>query len=287
MKRALLLSTLFLLTGIWFLSLGQVGPQAVSAAMPAITFTPIYGDEDAHPLVMLTEFNPWLPIIGSDSPSFVVYSTGQVIYRDRQGISDARYESVMLDEEGLQSLLDQLNVGDDFYALDDYYDLVLKTDQMTETIYVWTEDDGVKSVTIYGSLYDDPEARDNAPQAFLDLFDQIVSYRNRNAERWLPEKFEVMLWPWDTSGAADWPEDWPDLDSPFAVQRGEDQYSIYIDIDRLEAYQDFAENEDAVELGGQTWSFSARLPFPHEVVWAQDPASFFIGEATVEATTDE
>jgi hypothetical protein len=34
-----------------------------------------------QPLVLLTEYNPWAMVIGSDSPTFALYGNGTVIWR--------------------------------------------------------------------------------------------------------------------------------------------------------------------------------------------------------------
>mgnify|MGYP000008678308 CR=1 FL=1 len=279
MKRGFLLMLLVALPLVAMAAVGQAAPDGGMA--PAVTITPVYGDEDLMPLVTLMEFDPWLMVIGSDSPRFVLYNTGQIIYYE----DDAGYMTVTLDEDELEQLLEQLDISDDFYALDEYYDLLLKTDQPTTTIQVWLPDRGEKSVGVYGDLRHDPEARELAPETYVALFDRLASYRSPNAEKWQPEKFEALLWTWDTTADVEWLDSFPDLDSPFAVPRPDDQYSIYIDIDLLDEFEQLLEAGSAVELDGRTWAVSMRLPFPHEVVWAGgvDPR---VTAMTPEATPD-
>lgn len=235
------------------------------------TVTPIYGDEDLRPLIRLTIFDSWAPVLGADSPQFVVYDTGQVIYAG--GVDDDRrltYMRVELEPAELEALLDSLGV-EHFYRMEDYYETVFKTDQRTETITVWTEDAGFHSVTVYGSLEYDPEARALAPHGFVSAFDRMMSYSHPDAEPWLPEMFEVLLWPYENSSAAGWPEAWPEPGSPVFVPRDQ-VISVYLDSDQLERYRELAATARAVRLDGETYAFSMRWPFPHEVVWPVNAA---------------
>lgn len=250
----------------------------LAAAQPApftgtlvTTVTPIYGDEDLKPLVKLTIFDPWARVISSDSPWFVVYDSGQVIYRTGAG-EDGQpiYAAASLNDDALQALVDSLGV-ENFYLMDENYSHVFKTDQPTATITVWTEAEGTRSVSVYGELQVDPEARALAPYGFVTAFDQMMNYANSDAQPWLPEMIEVMVWPFDTSDAADWPGDWPALDSPFAVRR-ERITSVYIDSGQLERYRALAGEAGAVRIDGATYAFALRYPFPHEVTWPTNAA---------------
>jgi hypothetical protein len=264
-QRLFLILTMLALLAAWAaLAVAQPSPTQV---LPATTVTPVYGDEEAEPLLMLTIYDPWRMVIGSDSPTFVVYATGQVIMTRVNANDEVEYLSVVLDEDELADLLAQLDI-EAFADLDEYYDIALMTDQPTQSFVVATED-GLKRVTVYGSLMDS-EVRDAAPEAVVDAYDFIASYENADAEPWLPTHFEVIVWPWDTSDAVDWPEDFPQLDSPFAVERSE-VTSLYVEMDEYERFIELVRGESALRLDGDTYAFSVRMPFPHEVVWPFSP----------------
>jgi len=99
----------------------------------------------------------------------------------------------------------------------------------------------------------------------------MMSYSHPDAEPWLPEMFEVLLWPYENSSAAGWPEAWPEPGSPVFVPRDQ-VISVYLDSDQLERYRELAATARAVRLDGETYAFSMRWPFPHEVVWPVNAA---------------
>jgi hypothetical protein len=232
--------------------------------LPAV----VQGQDDAPvPLIMLTEFDPWQMVLGSDTPTIVVYDTGQVIYVRTNDEGDYEHATVHLSEDELEALLDRLFVSEenreDFFELEPYYDLLLMTDQPTSRIVALNGDD-LFSVGVYGNLRESGEARNLAPEAFVNVFDQLIAYEHPDAEPWLPEQFEVILWEYDDSEPTPWPANWPDLDDPTTVKRN-DVYSLYIDIDELDKFYALAEEASAFLLDGQTWTFSLRFPFPHEL----------------------
>lgn len=260
----LLLTSLF----VMMLVVGAVFAQPSNAVL-ATTFTPeVTATADvAQPLVVLMEFDPWNMVLGSDSPRFVLYDNGRVIFIRRDKMGDFEFATSQLDEDDFEELREAFAVGEDFYALDEYYDLLLPTDQPNNFIHVWDEELGEKSVGVYGDLRNDEEARGMAPEAFLDLYDQIVAYDNDLAVTWHPAKFEVMVWPYETSGATEWPRSWPDLEDPTTVEHG-GVTSIYLDIELLDTFYELAEDASgAFRINGETYSVSVRYPFPAEEFW--------------------
>lgn len=216
------------------------------------------------PLVMLTIYDPWQMVIGSDEPTFVLYSNGQLIYQ-RIGAADGmEFASVVLMSDELETLLNALHIDATVYALgvnDDYF---TKTDQPTNVIKLWDEKLGEKTFSIYGNLFSDPEAREQAAdKGLIDLFDALVGYSHPGAEPWMPEQFEVVLWPYDYSDPIEWPKDWPGLDDPTTVKR-DSVYSLYLEMSAYEQFLALVEDGYALRVDGATWAFSVRFPFPHE-----------------------
>lgn len=219
-----------------------------------------------RPLVLLTVYNPWLMVIGADEPTFALYDNGLVIYQ-RIGPADApEFASVQLTSAELAALLAQLKIDEDLYALDANKDYYTKTDQPTTVIRLSDPVLGDKRISIYGDLYNDSEAREMAaPKRLIDLFDTLVKYYHPKAETWLPDHFEVMLWPYDTNDSTAWPANWPALSDPTTVKR-ESIYSLYVDIKEYDRYVQLKQSANALRLDGKNWAFSARFPFPHEWV---------------------
>ena len=58
------------------------------------------------PLVVLIETNPWLWVLGSDSPIFALYDDGLVIFTKKEGaFYPATYYSAVLSKSGVDSLV--------------------------------------------------------------------------------------------------------------------------------------------------------------------------------------
>jgi hypothetical protein len=244
----------------WLISLFAFGVAGAQDATPEATPAP----EGPHLRLMLTEFDPWRMVLGSDSPTFAAYDDGLIIFRRVNDNGEVEFASVQLSPEKLDTLLADFGVTDAFYKLDQYYDTVGKTDQVSSVITVFDEEGIRKQVSVYGDLRQDDEARRNAPAAYLKAYDTIDQYSPAEAKTWLPAQFEVVLWPYgNASGVANWPKDWPGLDDPSTIGR-DDVYSLYLDMDQYERFQKLTKDASAVRLDGKTWAFTVRFPFPHE-----------------------
>ncbi len=230
---------------------------------PTLTSTPEV-EPSPRALVSLTGHDPWAAVLGADSPTFTLYDDGLVIYINYDD-PDPHYQSVQLSPEELEEFQAGLDIGEAFFALDEYYPLTTTTDQPTYSIYVWDETLGSHLVWVYGYPYS-PESSRNAPEAFMHIYDQLVSFQDEEAEPWFPEQFEVILWEYNTSEATEWPADWPSLDDPTTIQRSS-VYSLYLDASEYETFIELAQTANAFELDGQTWAFSMRLPFVDESAW--------------------
>ncbi|MBI1276837.1 MAG: hypothetical protein GC179_01785 [Anaerolineaceae bacterium] len=266
MKRLLTLILMLTIIVLSSISLAFAAPmqsnQLLTTFLPP---SPTPPNQPPKPLVLLTIYNPWLMVIGSDEPTFALYDNGLVIYQRKNTSGDFEFASVQLTDDEFKTLKSDLKIDKDLYALDANKDYYTKTDQPTNVIRLSDAVLGDKTISIYGDLFDDPEARQMAaPKRLIDLFDTLTGYSHPKAQTWLPEKFEVMLWSCDTADAVLWPSDWPTLTDPTTVQR-ESLYSIYVPISEYDHYLKLRQKAYAVRLDGKNWSFSARFPFPHEL----------------------
>lgn len=223
-----------------------------------------------QPEILLYERNPWLTVIGADSPVFAAYQTGQIIWQDnspsqKQGHNQRqRYKSVTLGQKEYSELLSKLN---EVLPLDDNYDLSDVTDQPSTMLYLKTSGNE-KKITVHGSLNDEL-VRSKAPKEFVNVYDYIKAYQHTDAVSWNPKYIEVLVWPYksDPEGAASWPKNWPDTKSKRTRRHG-DLFSIYLPIKYERNLSKFLEkvNEEsgAIKMNGKIWAISTRIPFPHE-----------------------
>lgn len=208
-----------------------------------------------NPVAILIEFDPWLMVIGSDSPSFVMYEGGKIIYRSEDG-----YKTVIASPAQQNEILSAMQ----FEQTNGTLMAANLTDQPTNVLILRKEDKLVRA-SVYGNL-ERADARSRVPAPILTAYDKLNGFSDPSAIGWLPEKIEVMIWPYEHASEASilWPKEWPGIDADDTVQRG-DSYSIYLPATEFEEFKAFLitkNQKGAVEIGGKKWAVSWRLPFP-------------------------
>lgn len=226
--------------------------------------------DNPKPLIVLIERNPWLMVIGSDSPSFVLYDNGTLIFLKAVESGKREYFHVSLDNDSLKGTVKELTPSGDFLKLNDNYRLSNLTDKPTEE-FIMDLADFKKKVAVYGDLRSDEKVRKNTPKAIMDLFNKIIGYENKKAQKWLPPKIEVMIWPYEYAPDKSivWPAGWPDLNDKTTKKRG-DSYSIFLDSSKFDSFIEFLKTRNekgAVEINNKKWAVSYRFPFPSEEKW--------------------
>lgn len=214
------------------------------------------------PEVVLIESDPWKQVMGSDSPKFVLYEDGEVIYREGQ-----EYRSVQLNAAELSSLRKSLVTAQD-PALSGGYFVALATDQPDNNLLLYRGTPVF--LTVYGSL-DEEQVVSRLPRSVHDAYETVRSFRHVKSEQWMPEEIEVLVWPYQNAPEASikWNQDWPGLSDPNTVQRG-DSYSLFLPSSELKNLRQFLATRNpkgAVEIDGHKWAASIRIPFPQEELW--------------------
>jgi hypothetical protein len=227
-------------------------------------------EDERKPVVLLYEYNPWAMVLGSDSPTFALYDDGLLIFAQSNGEGRAEYVSLVLSEKELADFIAALPVKQ-FYELRLDYELDSMTDQPTNVITVWNKEIW-KAVRVYGNLQ--RAEREGDPRAFIEIYRKLKSYRDARAARWMPEKVELLIWPFENAGTPlHWPKNWPDTAHPTTKQRGSGKdsinYSIYLTPSQFESLKAQAQSKgaDALLINKRKWAFSFRFPFPNEDSW--------------------
>jgi hypothetical protein len=229
-----------------------------------------------RPVVIIYEMNPWLQVIGSDSPSFALYEDGLVIFGRPAAGGGSEYASAKIGTQELDSLVRSLPIKQ-FFELEPRYETTLATDQPTTVINLW-DGDGLKRVSVYGGLKrTDNDRKEGAPAAFVEVYEKLKGLRPAGASLWTPEKVELMIWPYDSAGEImPWPKGWPDTKHPETKKRGDDpgeiSYSIYLSWRQYQVLKGMAKARhlDALFIDGRKWAFSFRFPFPGEDSWRKN-----------------
>lgn len=228
--------------------------------------TPSYAEEKgAEPLMVLIETNPWLMVIGSDSPRFSLYKNGEVIYRTEKGYRSFHLDGVQFD--ALVASMDMAGVA----RHQGTFETSDASDQ-PEEIFLGFDQAKPWALRVYGRIGSEKEAgTDAVPAEVASLYRLIEGFDRADATEWLPPHIEIMIWPYDYAPDASihWPSDWPGLDDPATRQRG-DGYSLFLPSSRRDALTAFLETrreKGAVEIDGKKWAVSYRYPFPGEERW--------------------
>jgi hypothetical protein len=218
-----------------------------------------------QPLLVLTEVNPDIPIPGSDVPTFALYETGHIIYKQLQK-GGARYYQTQLAQEQLQELIAGFGISQEVLELPQASAPPKGGTLAHAELYINFDTTVVKQV--WGDLRGDEKARKAAPAAFVKVFDKLVEYTDAQAGEWLPDKIEVLFT--DQLQVAKkplkWPAGWPNLKSNDTVWRSEKLYSVYLDKKHYPEFMKLMgqlDDQQAVEVNGKTFTVSYRLPFPN------------------------
>lgn len=231
----------------------------------AISFGQAVDDQYGRPLIVLMETNPWLMVIGSDVPTFVLYENGQIIYK--KIVDDEwKYFEVSNDKETTQKIIKSFGITDSLMKEQDFIMASNATDQ--PTVFLLLNFDTLKQISVYGRIRNiENKARQNTPKDFLTVYDNIINFEAENAKEWLPDSIEVMATNYSDSPKKplNWNKDWNDINSSSTVKRSNDLYSIYLDKKYFDDFLDLLKKlkeKQAVEINGEKYSLSYRFPFP-------------------------
>jgi hypothetical protein len=232
----------------------------VALLLPAPTLA--QDNAGPKPLIVMLEANPWLMVIGSDSPSFALYDDGTVIYATGTG-----YKSAKLGPDARAALIEKVK-PEALAGLARHYDLAPGWSDMPTTYLFVFGSGGPKAISVYGPLQGDVQL----PPPIGAAYQMLHGYRHPDATDWLPDRIEVMIWPYDYAPdkSIEWPQGWPGLKDPATVKRGEGSYSLYLpaaDYPALVALLKTRKEKGAVRIDGHKWAVSFRFPFPQERSW--------------------
>ena len=231
-----------------------------------ISFGQTYNEKYGQPIVVLIETDPWLMVIGSDVPTFALYENGQIIYKK---VVDKKwkYFEVLNDRETTQKIIKSFGITDSLMKQQDFIEASSWTDQPTNIMLL--NFDTVRQISVYGRIRETKnEAREKVPKDYLTVFDNIIKFESDKAKEWLPDTFEVMATKYNYSPEKPlkWNKDWNDIKSSSTVKRSDDLFSIYLD---KKYFDDFIKllksmkEKQAVEINGEKYSLTYRLPFPN------------------------
>jgi hypothetical protein len=224
--------------------------------------------EGPRPLAVLIETNPWLMVIGSDTPTVAIYDDGQLIYIKKEKDKSFSYFYKQLAREELEAVKKKMVSFGDLSKIGKYYELTDVTDQPEIKIYL-NLDGNELTTTVYGLIELDEDGK--LPESLKSLYEYLTTLDFKDAVPWKPQYIEVMIWEYEYAPdeSIHWPKEWPGLESPQAMKRG-DSYSIFLpgaELPRLLDFLGTRKPRGAVEIDGKKWAVDFRFTFPSEPVW--------------------
>ena len=231
-----------------------------------VSFGQHYNEKYGQPIIVLIETDPWLMVVGSDVPSFALYDNGQIIYR-KVVDNTYKYFQVKNDREKTQSIIKSFRITDSLMTQPAYIAASNWTDQPTNVLML--NFDTVCQKMVYGRLRNlKSESREKTPRDFLAVFDNLTKFDDSSATEWLPDTIEIMAtkYSYAPEKSLQWNSEWPDMNSSTTVERGDNLYSLYMDkkyfADFIKLLKSLKEKQ-AVDINGEKYSLSYRLPFPN------------------------
>lgn len=241
-------------------------------------------DVDPHagsrPVAVLIETDPWLNVIGSDTPVLAVYKDGQVLCKKTKRGNSLLFHT-QLSRDSLEQIKKRLTTLGNYSTLKSFYQLAPLASDMPQ-VQIYLSVDGLDFVTTINGLRlpDDPVIDPSAfvgehkPDTLPKLIDELCLYLTslgpNEAEIWEPENVEVLFWGFDNAlKSFDWPADWPVPDSLSQPKQG-DLFRVSLpgkDLPRLRKILANFNGDAAVTMGGYKWSVAWRYSFPCEEVW--------------------
>lgn len=257
---------------LWAIGLSWAVAAAANAA--AAGFDPFAGPK---PLAIFIEQNPWLMVIGSDTPRVAVYENGDVVFTKKAADNRLVYHHTTLKPADLAALARSWTPLVDHPPAKKRFEISGATDQATAVLYL-ANGDRFAGLSVYGlsctstpPAPTNPKGDDAPPAALYELHKTFCTFDFASSREWTPKYVEVMLWDYSNAPAASiaWPKEWPGLTSERALKRG-DAYSIFLNGDQLPKLNAFIaaqKEKGAVELAGKKWAISYRFTFPGEPIW--------------------
>lgn len=236
------------------------------------------------PIAVLMQTDPWLMVIGSDTPRLTIYEDGQVIYLKNEEDQPSQYLHAQLSDHKLDELKKKLLSFGNYAGIKREYNLAPNVFDLPETkIYLSINETKLMTV-VYGlmlhgtklpaySSFPGEEKPDYLPESIKNLHSYLSSLSFEASKEWIPGFVEVMIWPYEYAPeeSIHWPKDWPGLDSPNTLKR-RDAYSIFFpgaEMKQLEEFLMTCKPKGAVEIGGEKWAVSVRYTFPSEPIWRE------------------
>jgi hypothetical protein len=233
------------------------------------------------PLFVFTYINPRRNVYGSDSPEFVLYDDGTLIFtkcREKYNPYSCYYQMAKLTSEEISQVMGRLQ-PQAFYSFAEHYSTSRKVvvSDLIERVFVMRRPDGTyKKVSTYGALSGNETGyvAENVPGKLKQIDEFVTSYDNANPVKFYFEYNEIAIKPYgnDSKKNLKWSKDLPDLnDSKTIKHKKHGRYSLFAKRSLMKKIDEFTykqwKSEAAIVINNQRWKAEIRIPFPSEEIW--------------------
>lgn len=246
-------------------------------------------ENEKVPLFVFSYVDPWRNVYGSDSPQFILYEDGTVIFvvcREKDNPYSCYYRMSKLSAAQRAETMNELN-PDAFYSFASRYypdDSITVSDLTSRVLMMRKPDASYKSVQTYGALSGDEKgyvAKD-VPQALKNLVELVTTYRRDDVIDFDFEFEEIVIRPFDddkSSRDLKWSKELPDLNDIRTIKHAKyGRYSLFLSRSQNKNFQKIwwrfvkSNYSDSVAflINGKKWKIERRLPFPSEATWLGD-----------------
>ena len=229
------------------------------------------------PIAVLIEHNPWLMVIGADTPRVELFEDGTLIQMQETKAGEPQLFVSRLTPAEMTQVRGALGPSWTFWRLKDAYNTAPNVTDLVTTELVVAKGKQFKRIQVYGyapedwkppayTVFASREAPDKLPGEFDRICKLLVRLKPRNVVPWQPRYVEVMIWPYEHSPEQpmEWPKKWPQLTDPMTFQR-DDSYSLILPGSSLPDLREFLKQRgerQAVAIGGKKWSIAYRPVMP-------------------------
>ena len=246
-------------------------------------------NDEAVPLFVFTYISPWRDTYGSDSPEFVLYQDGTLVFtkcREKNNPYSCYYQMTKLSLEEISQTMEMLH-PQEFYTFDKHYSTdtsKLIVSDLPFRLFVMRKPDGTyKQVSTYGGLSGDKSGyvAEDIPLKLKEIVEFVASYKNNKTIDFSFEYAELIIKPYgyekNLKKTIKWSRNLPDLNDSKTIKHKEyGAYSLFIDKSsekffsnvyyKLLDYQ-LKDIETALLINKQKWKAELRYPFPSEKIW--------------------
>jgi len=211
--------------------------------------------------------NPWAMFMGAEGPPFILYNNGKILFW-----KNGCYNVTQIDEYETSELIDELNLKDTLFRKSRFYNAtnpdpngeLMATDNPSYSVFVNL--DTLIHVSVYGYI-SSKEYRKRFPAQVLKIHDFILNFEADNYTNWIPDKIEIMLsdYSHSTDTPIQWPENWPDLNSPDTKKQEGNVTKIYLDkkyLSQLITLIKKRREKQAFEINNKKYFIGYRFPIP-------------------------